>query len=165
MGGSLRSYIDGLNDGGTTNHTIGMIWGARYLSADGLFGTENSKSKNGFNISRHIIFMTDGDMVVRANEYNVYGLNRLDGRLGPTSLNDSDYEARQANRFQLICAAAKAKGYTVWVVQFTSNSTVGSHLRSCATSNSHASSATSNAALKTAFGDIAKTIGGLRLSK
>lgn len=165
VGGSLRAYINGLNYGGTTNHTIGMIWGARYLSAEGLFATENSKTNNGFNISRHIIFMTDGDMYVKADEYNVYGLNELDGRLGPTNLNDNDYQARQANRFQLICSAAKGKGYTVWVVQFTGSSTVGSHLRSCATSDSHASSATSNDALKTAFGDIAKTIGGLRLSK
>ncbi len=165
VGGSLKSYINALNDGGTTNHTIGMIWGARYLSPTGLFAAENSKSVNGFNISRHLIFMTDGSMNVDADEYNVYGLNELDGRLGPTSLGDSQYQDRQEQRFQLICEASKRKGFTVWVVQFTSSSTVGSHLRSCATSDSHASSATSNAALQAAFGDIAKTIGGLRLSK
>lgn len=165
VGGSLKNYINALDDGGTTNHTIGMIWGARYLSPDGLFAEENSKSGNGFNISRHLIFMTDGNMNVDADEYNVYGLNELDGRLGPTSLDDSGYQDRQEQRFQLICEASKRKGYTVWVVQFTSSSTVGSHLRSCATSDSHASSATSNAALQAAFGDIAKTIGGLRLSK
>ena len=163
--GNLKSYINALSPDGNTNHTIGMIWGARFLSPTGLFATENTKTKNGFNISRHLIFMTDGDLNVYPNRYNVYGYNYLDGRLGPTSIGKTEYEARQAQRFQLMCQAAKAKGITVWVIQFTGSSTIQSHLRSCATSDSHVAAATSNAALQSAFGDIAKTIGGLRLSK
>ncbi len=163
--GSLQNYINNLTDDGATNHTIGMIWGARFLSPDGLFATENQTSKNGFNISRHIVFMTDGVLNVKPDRYNVYGLNEIGGRLGPTSLNETEYEARQAQRFQLMCNAVKAKGITVWIVQFTGSSTVSSHLESCATSPDHASAATSNAALQDAFGNIAKTIGGLRLSK
>ncbi|WP_417621634.1 pilus assembly protein TadG-related protein [Parasphingorhabdus sp.] len=163
--GSLKNYIDALQPNGYTNHTIGMIWGARFLSATGLFAAENSTSSNGFNITRHLIFMTDGDLNVGPDRYNVYGYNELDGRLGPTSLNKTDYEARQAQRFQLMCNAVKAKGITIWVIQFTNSSTVQSHLESCATSSSHATAATSNTALEAAFGDIAKTIGGLRLSE
>ncbi len=163
--GNLKAYIDGLTPNGNTNHTIGMIWGARFLSSNGLFATENSKSKNGFNITRHLIFMTDGDLNVYPNRYNVYGYNYLDGRLGPTSIDKSEYEARQAQRFQLMCNAVKAQGTTVWVIQFTGSSTIQSHLRSCASSDNHVAAATSNAALQAAFGDIAKTIGGLRLSK
>ncbi len=163
--GSLKNYIDALSPNGNTNHTIGMIWGARFLSASGLFATENSKSKNGFNISRHLIFMTDGDLNVFPNRYNVYGYNDLDGRLAPTGTNQSNYEKIQAQRFQLMCQAVKAQGVTIWVVQFTNSSTIQTHLKNCATSESHAAAATSNAALQTAFGDIAKTIGGLRLSK
>ncbi|HEY9092729.1 TadE/TadG family type IV pilus assembly protein [Parasphingorhabdus sp.] len=163
--GNLKSYIDGLNPAGNTNHTIGMIWGARFLSGSGLFAAENSKTKNGFNISRHLVFMTDGDLNVFPNRYNVYGYNELDGRLGPTWLGQNDYEKRQAQRFQLMCSAAKAKGITVWTIQFTASSTVGTNLLNCASSPKHAAAATSNEALKSAFGNIAKTIGGLRLSK
>ena len=163
--GNLQTYINGLSPAGNTNHTIGMIWGARFLSGSGLFATENSKTKNGFNISRHLVFMTDGDLNVFHNRYNVYGYNELDGRLGPTWLGQTEYEKRQAQRFQLMCSAAKAKGITVWTIQFTASSTVGANLRNCASSPKHAAAATSNEALKSAFGNIAKTIGGLRLSK
>jgi len=163
--GSLEDYINGLSPNGNTNHTIGMIWGARFLSPTGLFATENSKSRNGFNIARHLIFMTDGDLNVFPNRYNVYGYNDLDGRLAPIGTSQSNYEARQAQRFQLMCNAVKAQGVTIWVIQFTNSSTIQPHLLSCATSASHAAAATSNAALQAAFGDIAKTIGGLRLSK
>jgi Flp pilus assembly protein TadG len=163
--GNLKSYINSLTPAGNTNHTIGMIWGARFLSATGLFATENSKTKNGFNIARHLIFMTDGDLNVYPDRYNVYGYNDLDGRLGPTNSDKTEYEKRQAQRFQLMCNAVKAQGVTVWVIQFTNSSTIQSNLLNCATSSEHAAAATSNAALQAAFGDIAKTIGGLRLSK
>ena len=109
--------------------------------------------------------MTDGDLNVFPNRYNVYGYNDLDGRLAPTGTNQSNYEKIQAQRFQLMCQAVKAQGVTIWVVQFTNSSTIQTHLKNCAPSESHAAAATSNAALQTAFGDIAKTIGGLRLSK
>lgn len=163
--GNLATYINALKPDGNTNHTIGMIWGARFLSPTGLFAAENSKSKNGFNISRHLIFMTDGDLNVYPYRYNVYGYNYLDGRLGPTSIGKTEYEARQAQRFQLMCKAVKAQGVTVWVIQFTSSTTIQPHLLSCASSANHAAAATSNTALQAAFGNIAKTIGGLRLSK
>ena len=163
--GNLASYINSLSPAGNTNHTIGMIWGARFLSPTGLFAAENSRSKNGFNIARHLIFMTDGDLNVFPNRYNVYGYNYLDGRLAPTGTGQTEYEARQAQRFQLMCSAVKAQGVTVWVIQFTASSTIQPHLLKCASSANHAAAATSNAALQAAFGDIAKTIGGLRLSK
>lgn len=163
--GNLKGYINGLSPAGNTNHTIGMIWGARFLSGTGLFAAENSKTKNGFNITRHLVFMTDGDLNVFPDRYNVYGYNKLDGRLGPTGLGQNDYEKRQAQRFQLMCSAAKSQGITVWTIQFTNSSTIGSNLLNCASSPKHAAAATSNQALKDAFGNIAKTIGGLRLSK
>lgn len=162
--GNLKTYIEGLNASGFTNHTIGMIWAARLISGEGLFSTVNSSTKNGFNISRHIVFMTDGSLNVNPDHYNVYGLNELDGRLGPTNINKTELMSRQAQRFQLICNAAKAKGITVWVIQFGVSSTT-SNMENCATSEDHADAATSNAALKQSFGNIAKTIGGLRLSK
>lgn len=160
----LQSYVDSFVASGTTNHTIGMIWGARLLSAEGLFSTVNSNSSNGFPIGRHLVFMTDGTLNVKEDRYNVYGLNTLDGRVGPTSLSEAQVEARQAQRFQLMCAAVRAKNTTVWVVQF-GVATVTANMENCATSPNHAAAASDNDALKEAFSNIAQTIGGLRLSQ
>ncbi len=160
----LQSYVDSFVASGTTNHTIGMIWGARLLSAEGLFSAVNSNSGNGFPIGRHLVFMTDGTLNVKEDAYNVYGLNILDGRVGPTTLSETEIEARQAQRFQLMCDAVKLKNTTVWVVQFGVTS-VTTNMANCATSPDHAAAASDNAALKAAFSNIAQTIGGLRLSQ
>ena len=58
VGGSMDKYVSSLTANGGTNHTIGMIWGARYLSANGIFASENQSTDNGFQISRHLVFMT-----------------------------------------------------------------------------------------------------------
>src|SRR3546814_16889703 len=40
-----------------------MAWGARLISPTGLFASDNAKAeKNDRPISRHILFMTDGEM-------------------------------------------------------------------------------------------------------
>jgi len=153
-----------LTANGGTNHAIGMIWGARLLSDEGLFATENSFSSNGFKISRHLLFMTDGTIDIRKQNYGSYNVNEFFGKIGPTSSEELELESRQAQRFQLMCAAARAQGYTVWVVQF-GVSTVTSNMENCATSADHAKPATDAASLEAAFGDIAQTIGGLRLSQ
>jgi len=160
----LQSYIDGLVASGATNHAIGMAWGARLLSADGIFGEENSESSNGFQIGRHVVFMTDGYMTIHANNYDPWGLNYLDGRIGPTNSSRSSFQSRQSQRFQLMCSAVKSKGYTIWVIQFGVSS-VTSNMASCASSPGHAQPATSREGLKSAFSAIAKSIGGLRISK
>ncbi|GAA0481816.1 hypothetical protein GCM10009096_25050 [Parasphingorhabdus litoris] len=164
VGGSLEAYIDSLTATGTTNHTIGMIWGARLLSENGLFATENQYTGNGFPIGRHLVFMTDGAMNFNGNRYNVYGYNQLDGRIAPTGTSNGDLDDIQENRFQLICQAIRNQGVTIWVVQFGVTNVTQS-MRDCATSDDHAAPATDNATLQAAFSDIAKTIGGLRISQ
>jgi len=159
----LQSYIDGLQADGSTNHTIGMIWGARLLSEDGLFADENSSSGNGFNIGRHILFMTDGTMVIHAAQYDPYGYGELDGRINAPTTDASILAAKQAQRFQLMCAASRAKGWTIWVVQF-GVTTVTDNMRDCASTPAHATPATNKAELEAAFSGIAQKIGGLRLS-
>lgn len=165
----LQSYISGLTANGFTNHTIGMIWGARLLSKDGLFSATNA---NKASISRHILFMTDGNMVIRSTNYDSYGYGKLDNRLAPAGSSSSELQSRQSARFQLMCQAAKAKGWTVWVVQFGASDTDGDgtpdvspNMLSCASSPSTAATASDKATLRAAFSNIAKTIGGLRLSE
>lgn len=159
----LQSYIDGLQDQGFTNHTIGMIWGARLLSAEGLFAATNASSTNGFNIGRHIVFMTDGGIDIRPTNYGAYGYQRLDGRITAPNATEATLESLQAQRFQLMCAAARAKGWTIWVVQF-GVTTVTPNMENCATTPANATAATNKAELEAAFSGIAQKIGGLRLS-
>lgn len=159
----LESYISGLQHGGFTNHTIGLIWGARLLSPDGLFKTENEIAPNGFSIGRHVVFMTDGTMVIQNTNYGAYGFQKLDDSIAPANSSNNELRDRQEHRFQLMCAATRAKGWTIWVVQFGVN-TVTPNMLACASSPGNAAAANDKASLQAAFANIAQKIGGLRLS-
>lgn len=167
---SFAAYIDGLAVIGGTQHDIGMVWGARMLSPDGIYASENNDTTapGGFQIGRHIVFMTDGMMDARNQNYGPWGISRLDGRQVPTTQLDTDDGSTDMNdkhyrRMEMICNAAKAKGYTVWVVGFGITSLPQS-LINCATDADHAAVASNSTALKARFKAIAETIGGLRLS-
>lgn len=167
---SFSNYVNGLAVIGGTQHDIGMVWGARMLSPDGIYSSENNDAQapGGFQIGRHIVFMTDGLMDARNQNYGPWGISRLDGRQVPTNQLDTDDGSADMNnkhyrRMEMICNAAKAKGYTVWVVGFGISSLPQS-LINCATDSDHAAVASSSTALKAKFKAIAETIGGLRLS-
>lgn len=159
---SFDDYINSLEAVGGTYHDIGMIWGARLLSPTGIFADENDRAPNGFSISRHIVFMTDGDMSAYDSAYGAWGYNLLDGREGPTSSSNSNLTSRHNRRLEMICNAIKGQGITIWVVAFAEG--YSSQLISCATSANHAALATNAAELKAKFKQIAQNIGGLRLS-
>ena len=59
----VQSYVNSLIATGNTYHDLGMAWGARMLSPTGMWASENATAPNGKPVSRHLIFMTDGDMV------------------------------------------------------------------------------------------------------
>ena len=163
---SFNSYVDGLVAIGGTYHDIGMVWGARFISPDGIFGSENANAPNGFNISRHIVFMTDGDMSAYTDVYGAWGYQTLDQRDGPSGSSDSSLTAIHNRRLEMLCNAIKGKNITVWIVGFrnASEGAVGSQLQNCATSSNHWMMAYDGATLRQKFKDIAKNIGGLRLS-
>ena len=170
LSASFAAYVDGLAVIGGTQHDIGMVWGARMLSPDGIYASENNDSTapGGFQIGRHIVFMTDGTMDARNQNYGPWGISRLDGRQVPTTQLDTDDGSTDMNdkhyrRMEMICNAAKAKGYTVWVVGF-GISTLPQSLINCATDSDHAAVASNSTALRAKFKAIAETIGGLRLS-
>ncbi len=58
----FQARIDALEPNGGTLHDVGMIWGGRIISPDGIFAGENTTAPNGEPITRHLIFMTDGQM-------------------------------------------------------------------------------------------------------
>ncbi|WP_244884365.1 TadE/TadG family type IV pilus assembly protein [Sphingobium cupriresistens] len=173
MTSSFDTYIDGLIAVGGTYHDIGMMWGARFLSPSGIFASENANAPNGFNISRHIIFMTDGDLTAYQSVYGAYGYQALDGRVAATSTDDTGLKAIHKRRLEMMCNAIKGKGITIWVVGFKDKPPAGTldsamldtELQTCANSGNHWFMAYNPSTLRQKFKDIAKNIGGLRLSQ
>jgi Flp pilus assembly protein TadG len=164
---SFNSYVDGLVAVGGTYHDIGMSWGARFLSPSGIFASDNANAPNGFNISRHIVFMTDGDMSAYQQVYGAYGYQALDGRVASPLTTDIPLTAIHNNRLSMLCNAIKAKGITIWVIGFRNQleGDIQTPLQNCATSSNHWTMAYTASALSQKFRDIAKNIGGLRLSQ
>lgn len=157
---SFYAYANSLTAQGNTYLDIGLLWGARLSSPDGIVADlVNEAPANGGNVNRHIIFMTDGYQQASNTTYQSYGIEYLDRRVtsdGSTSQED----ARHSLRFRAVCDAIKAKGVRVWVIGFTSGLTAD--LAYCASPNS---SYTANSAteLNNAFQEIAKQVGELRV--
>nr|WP_256926761.1 TadE/TadG family type IV pilus assembly protein [Sphingomonas sp. TZW2008] len=161
---SLTSYLNSLVPRGRTYHDIGMLWGLRLLSAEGLFASENSSSPNGGNIARNIIFMTDGDTETNIADYDAYGLSALDRRRTPGGSlpSNSDQDGIVEDRLRRLCTVAKdQKNITVWVIAFGTSLT--SLLSDCASSG-RAYQANNAAELNQTFADIAARISQLRVT-
>lgn len=165
---NLTTYLNSLTASGRTYHDVGMLWGLRLLSAQGIFGSENISAPNGGSIARHVIFMTDGATETNIADYDAYGLAALDRRRtaapSTTIPTDSGQNTIVESRLGQICTAGKAKGITVWVIAFGTSLT--DLLRDCATSrNNHAFQANNTTELESAFSIIAGEIAQLRLTQ
>ena len=159
---SFNNYVQSLQPVGGTYHDAGMVWGVRLLSPDGMFADENadSTSPNKRPISRHIVFMTDGDMSANMGNLGFQGYEWVAKRVGGTS--DADLTTRHNNRFAQLCERAKGKNITVWVVSF--GVSLNSSLTNCATPGK-AYQANNAAQLNENFQAIARQISKLRLSQ
>ena len=157
---SFNTYIQSLQPLGGTYHDAGMVWGVRLLSPDGMFADDNSTAPNNRPISRHIVFMTDGQMAPNMGNLSFQGYEWLMKRVGGTS--DSNLTTRHDNRFAQLCERAKAKNITVWVVSF--GVSLNSSLTNCATPGK-AYQANNAAQLNENFQAIARQISKLRLSQ
>lgn len=155
------SEAEGFVADGATYHDIGMIWGGRMISPDGIFASRNATSATGNSISRHIVFMTDGVMFGNNRVYSPYGYEWWDRRV----TNDGDQNNNTAihgERFQAACRAVRNKNITVWVVAFGTSLT--QNLIDCATPG-RAYFAADGAALDDKFREIAEKIADLRLTE
>lgn len=155
------SEANGFRARGATYHDFGMIWGARFISPDGIFAAENSSAPNGDSISRHIVFMTDGAQSTSQSIYSLYGLEWWDRRVTSDG-SQTQMADRHASRFQAACKAARNKNISVWVVAF--GTALTQNLIDCATPG-RAYQASDNAALDAAFQEIAEKIAALRLTE
>jgi len=168
----FKSYLDALVPLGGTYHDVGMIWGARFVSPDGIFraataetndqfNPDNPKRIRGFSVRKYMIFMTDGDMAPTMSNYSSYGIEQLDRRvLGPTANNLLD---RHLQRFRMACNAAKSRNIDVWVVAFATSLT--KDMENCASRPEQASGISTNDDLIKKFKEIGSKIGSLRLSQ
>lgn len=161
------SYLDNLDAIGSTYHDIGLIWGARFLTPVGIFGSENATSDTGGAIDRHLIFMTDGDTTTSSTQYTSYGVEWYDRRRtsSSSSPSDNDLETQVNSRFLAMCSAIKNQNITLWVVSFgngVSSSSI-TNLQNCATSGKFYN-ASNSAELLNNFRSIASDISQLRLT-
>jgi Flp pilus assembly protein TadG len=165
---TFEAYVDSLTPSGNTYHDIGMLWGARFMSPDGIFASENAYTPQGGEIERHMIFMTDGDTNTSNTDYAAYGVPWFDRReTSASSAPSNDDLNDQVNaRFLALCDAVKNKNITLWVISFGSgsNSTTETRLSQCATSGRYFV-ARDSATLQTTFRSIADQISALRLTK
>lgn len=155
------NYANGLNEDGGTYHDIGMLWGARLSSPDGIFADNVNETapNNGF-VSRHLIFMTDGILDIGDQYYSAYGLERHDQKIGTGD--ETQASTNHITRFLAVCEAAKAKGVRLWVIAFATN--LNDDLNACASPDS-AFVSTNAAQLNQNFTEIAASIADLRLSQ
>ncbi|MFN3456858.1 MAG: pilus assembly protein [Novosphingobium sp.] len=156
---AFYSYADALSASGSTYHDIGMLWGLRLSSPEGPWAnTVNVLPTNGGKVSRHIIFMTDGQMEPSISIQSSYGIEWHDRRV--TDDGQTNQAARHTLRFRALCDNAKDKGFRVWVIAFASSLTTD--LSYCASSNS-SFLATNATQLNNVFQEIAKNVGELRV--
>jgi Flp pilus assembly protein TadG len=156
---NLSTYLDTLSPRGYTYHDIGMVWGARLLSPDGIFATDNPNTYNGMGVNRFLVFMTDGDPVAAGTAYTAWGVETYDQRI--TGGNGQELE-RHVQRMNMVCNALKAKNVSIWVVGFDNGI---NYVDDCASNPNQAAVADDQAELIAKFTEIGQTIGALRLSQ
>lgn len=153
------AYADGLVAEGGTYHDIGMVWGARLFSPDGIWSDNVlDPAGNGSEISRHMIFMTDGEMSPSYSVQSSWGIEYHDRRVTDDGIS-RDKERHNA-RFLALCDAVRAKGIRLWVIAFAQGMTT--ELAACASTDS-AFTASNATQLDAAFQSIAKQVGELRV--
>jgi Flp pilus assembly protein TadG len=158
----VQTYVNSLVAVGGTYHDVGLLWGARIASPQGIFSSNvNASPGNGGSVGRHLIFMTDGELTSYDFVASMYGTEMLDQRVTGGS-NDPTQLERQRQRYLAICEAIKAKGIRLWVIAF--GTTLTTDLQTCASSGS-SFTAENSTKLNTAFQNIAKQISELRLTK
>lgn len=177
--GGFDNYVDSLKPVGGTYHDIGVIWGARFISPDGIFASanpvtndqfdpDNPKTIRGFSVRKFMIFMTDGDMSPYLDIYTAYGAEERDKRvLGTTAGNATQLAsaqlARHLQRFRMACNAAKSQNVQLYVIAFST--TLTADMQNCASAPTMASGINSSAALIAKFKEIGSKIGSLRISQ
>lgn len=160
--GDFDDYVDELEPVGSTYHDIGLLWGARLSSPSGIFSNNvNEEPSNSGTVSRHLIFMTDGELAPTPTVNSAYGIEDIDRRV-TTDGRESSQIANHRSRYLAICEAIKARGIRLWVIAFGGSVTLSSDLKACASTDSAFKSDDADD-LNETFQEIAKQVGELRV--
>jgi hypothetical protein len=157
----FTTYVNNLIPSGATYHDIGVLWGLRLSSPQGIFGSQvNAAPPNNGYVQRHMIIFSDGEPSVDDDYVTAYGVEKHD-RLTTANGSSTELFAAQSSRFNAICEATKAKGIRIWFVVLGTN--MSPTMTACASPGS--TFATNSAAqLNSAFVQIAQSIAELRLT-
>lgn len=156
----FTNYVNSLTPAGSTYHDIGMLWGARLISATGIFASNVTEvPTNGGNVTRHIIYMTDGEPNANYSIQQAYGIEYHDRRITDNGYSNDDN--RHIARFRALCDAIKGRGVRIWVIGYSTS--LSSDLSYCASPDS-GFTANSASELNSAFQQIAKTASALRVA-
>jgi hypothetical protein len=158
---AMQNYVNGLSPIGGTYHDIGMIWGTRMLSSGGVFA-DSPDTFGGMPVSRHIIFLTDGQLAPNCNSYTAYGVEQNDMRVTGAGTCPNQYD-RHLQRFKMICNAAKSMNISIWVIAL--GTTLSTDMQQCASNANQASTIADRNALIARFQQIGSQIGALRLTQ
>jgi Flp pilus assembly protein TadG len=173
-GAAFDDHIDDIIDGsGGTHHDVGMIWGARMLSDQGIFGGDNPKVFNKIEVNKVIVFMTDGTLDIGGSVFSSYGVMNYKRRT-VNSNDEADQAAVHRNRFRLMCNRAKEQEIDIWVVAMLKSNATGrtadelesiEALRNCATVSNQMIFADNTSELTNAFKSISDKVGTLRVGE
>ena len=162
----VNTYLqasNGFRPYGVTYHDVGMTWGTRLLSPNGMFASDTSTWPGHNAPNRYIIFLTDGLMEPDAYAYTSHGMEQWDQRV--TGGSTSNLNAYHSSRFATACQIAKNHNITIFLIAYASSITsLSSQMQGCA-SPGQTYIATDSVALNAAFGQIAKQVALLRISK
>jgi Flp pilus assembly protein TadG len=144
---TLNNSIDAQQPNGTTNQTIGLVWGWHSLSQ----GAPLNPPALPANTQRVIILLSDG----------LNTENRWVGNGGASHYTQVD------DRMDLACDNAKASGITIYAVYVDINGATGnsSVLQNCASDSGKYFDLTSASQIVTAFNTIGQQITNLRVSQ
>ena len=148
---TLDGQIDAMNAVGETYIPSGLLWGWNMLdSNEPLLGAKTKAEMTALKGNKSLVLMTDGDNTLSAN-YPYH--------------NGNDAAAADAKTAEL-CENIKAEGITVYTVGFkvTKPSSI-SMLSACASSPVQAFAAEDDAALMSAFSQIALAMSQVRVAK
>jgi len=154
---AFDNFIDSLTPVGATYLDIGMIWGMRLIAPQGMFGSRNLTGPNGGQISRHIIFLTDGELDPSESSVSSYGLEVVSKRITGTTGQSTD--TLHSRRFKALCDGMRGT-VSIWAIGF--GTSITGNLTNCADPN-RAYQADNAAQLDAAFTAIARDIADLRL--
>jgi Flp pilus assembly protein TadG len=161
--GNETSYQNAINDAtaivnGNTYHDLGLMWAARLLSSTGMNASRNPEEYNGVPVAKHIVFLTDGDLVPTSSNYSSFGNYNFNQLL----TGSGGQEDRHIAHFLSSCDVAKSMGMTIWVIALDISDT--DEIEPCATSSGHFF-VSDGSDLEEVFERIGAGIGRLRLTQ